>query len=520
VRPARGGSGGLPPSDELLDRVERLLGSRADGWVRATGGYSIAERWSLDLADGRRVFTKLATTDDIARRLRTEHLNMTAIDADFRCEVLAWDDGDRPLLVVEDLRDAHWPPPWEPGEVDRVMETLERMWATTPPDHLPDAESYRDVLDGWAGFARDPSAFLALRLCSAEWLEEALPVLVEAERSHRLSGDELIHIDIRSDNLCVLPGRVVLVDWNFASRGRRELDLAYWLPSLRLEGGPLPEEVASGLGVEAAAVAGFFAKNAVLPPPEGAPTVRRFQLRQLRIALPWVCRELGLPQPDARWAEAEINAADADLAAGRITEAQWHAQIEEALIDAYLLSDDVRGQSGKGGDETDWRWSRELILDVFPQERASFLDVGCANGYLMESVHRWGRERGIEVEPYGLDISWRIAALARSRLPHWQDRIFVGNAMDWDPPRRFDVVQIGIDEVPQPRRRELVERVLREFVAPGGVLVCRAGRVGDSKYQTPDAQLHELGLHPDGVIERAHPKSGELRRTAWLRASV
>ena len=326
-------------------------------------------------------------------------------------------------------------------------------------------------------------------------------------------------MDVRSDNLCLTGDRVVFVDWNWAVRGPRDLDLACWLAALRLEGGPLPEEVKPGLGAYAAGISGFFAKQAHLPPPEGAPTVRRFQLRQLRIALPWACRELGLPQPDVRWAHPEMDRIHADLEAGRIDEGEWHRRVEESLIDAYLASDDPRAQSGKGGDEATWRWSRELILDVFPP-KATFLDVGCANGYLMESVQRWGRERGIDVEPYGLDISWRIATLARHRLPHWRDRIFTGNAMDWEPPMLFDVVQIGIDEVPVPRRRELVDRVLRTFVVPGGKLVFRAGRVGDPRWPTPDEQLRELGLHPDGVIDRTQPDSGEVRRTAWLNAPV
>ena len=507
----------MRPSDDLLVRVERLLGSRPVGWMRATGGYSIAERFSLDLADGLRVFAKRATTDDLARRLREERRNMALVDADFRCEIVAWEDGERPLLLLEDLRDGRWPPPWEPGDVERVLETLEQVWGTEPPGVLPDCERYRDVLNGWAEIEREPAPFLELGLCSRGWLDGALPTLLESERSHLLEGNDLVHLDVRGDNLCLLPDRVVLVDWNFASRGRRELDLAYWLPSLRLEGGPLPDELAPGLGLEAAAIAGFMAKNAVLPPPEGAPTVRRFQLRQLRIALPWACRELGLPQPDRTWAMEEIAVVDADLSAGRINEAEWHRRVEESLIDAYLASDDPRAQSGKGGDEATWRWSRELILDVFPPN-ATFLDVGCANGYLMESVHRWGLERGIAVEPYGLDISWRIVSLARHRLPHWRDRIFVGNAIDWTPRMRFDVVQIGIDEVPPARQRELIERVLRLYVSPGGKLVFRAGRVGDQRYPTPEEQLRALGLHPDGIIEALHPQSGDVRRTAWMQA--
>jgi hypothetical protein len=501
------------PPDELLDRVERLLGSRPVAWHHRAGGWTTNERWSLDLADGRRAFAKMAPVSDMAGFLRQEHANLTRFEADFGCAVLGWDDHpERPLLMLEDLRDGRWPPPWEPGDVERVRTTLEAIWSLPAAD-LPPADRQSDMFRGWSKIAANPGGFLSLGLATRDWLEACVERLVEVERSIVYAGDDFIHMDVRSDNICFAGDRVVFVDWNWAVRGRRDLDLACWLPSLRLEGGPLPEEVEPGLGDYAAAISGFFASYASTPPPPTAPHVRRFQLRQLRISLPWACRELGLPQPDVRWAMDEIARVDADLDGGRIDEAEWHRRIEEPLIDAYLASDDPRGQSGKGGDETDWRWARGLILDVFPP-RATFLDVGCANGYLMESVHRWGRERGIDVEPYGLDISWRIAALARHRLPHWRDRIFVGNAFDWEPPIRFDVVQIGVDEVPVGKRRELVERVLRDYLVPGGTLISRANRANVA----PELRLESLGFRPDGVVESVHPRTGDVRRAEWLTA--
>jgi hypothetical protein len=503
---------GRPP-DALLHRVERLFGSRPVAWHHRSGGWTTNERWSLDLADGRRAFAKMAPNAVMGEFLRTEHANLARFDAELRCEILAWqDDPDQPLLVLEDLRDARWPPPWEPGDIERVRAALERIW-DLPIDGLPSGDGFAATFNGWQTVAADADGFLTLNIASREWLDVCVDRLVEAERSMSYDGDDFIHMDVRSDNICFDGDRVVFVDWNWAVKGPRDLDLACWLPSLRLEGGPLPEEVATGLGPHAAAIAGFFAKQAHTPPPPTAPHVRKFQLRQLRIALPWACRELGLPLPDGDEVGAEMAAADDDLASGRIDESEWHRRMEEPLIDAYLSHADVRGQSGKSGDETDWRWSRELILDVFPPT-ATFLDVGCANGYLMESVHRWGRERGIDVEPYGLDISWRIAALARYRLPHWRDRIFTGNAMEWDPPMRFDVVQIGIDEVPVRRRREFVERVLRDFVVGGGKLVSRSNRATVGR----ELRLESLGFRPDGVIERIHPKSGELRQAEWLTA--
>lgn len=503
----------MNPPDALLERVERLLGSRPVRWHHRSGGWTTNERWSLDLADDRRAFAKMAPVADSAQFLRTEHDVMSRVGADVRCEILAWeDDPEQPLLVLEDLRDARWPPPWAPGDIELVRATLERIWAL-PTDGLHGADRFGEAFNGWRTIAAGADGFVSLNVASRRWLDACIDRLIDAEVSCPHEGDDFIHMDVRSDNMCFVGDRVVFVDWNWAVKGSRDFDLACWLPSLRLEGGPLPEEVASGLGPQAAAISGFFGKNAHLPPPPNAPYVRKFQLRQLRIALPWACRELGLPLPDGDEVSAEIARVNADLAAGVIDEATWHVRAEEPLIDAYLARADVRGQSGKSGDETDWKWSRELILDVFPSA-ATFLDVGCANGYLMESVHRWGRERGIDVEPYGLDISWRIAALARNRLPHWRDRIFVGNAMEWEPPMRFDVVHIGVDEAPPLRRREYVERVLRDLVVPGGKLVIRAdrGTVG------AELRLGSLGFRPDGVIERIHPRTGELRHAEWLTA--
>ncbi len=67
---------------------------------------------------------------------------------------------------------------------------------------------------------------------------------------------------------------------------------------------------------------------------------------------------------------------------------------------------------------------------------------------------------GFHVEPYGLDISAELAALARSRLPSWADRIYAGNALTWEAPHRFTYVRTGLEYVPSNRRHELVARLL------------------------------------------------------------
>jgi SAM-dependent methyltransferase len=149
---------------------------------------------------------------------------------------------------------------------------------------------------------------------------------------------------------------------------------------------------------------------------------------------------------------------------------------EMALHEAkYLAGENPRQQSGFGRDELDWeRFRRPILAPV--ETGGSFLDIGCANGLLMESVVRWSREDGHLVEPYGLDISEKLVELARRRLPQWNERIFVGNALFWEPPSPFDFVRTELVYVPKTLRRPYAERLLGRFVAPGGrLIVCSYG---------------------------------------------
>jgi len=141
----------------------------------------------------------------------------------------------------------------------------------------------------------------------------------------------------------------------------------------------------------------------------------------------------------------------------------------------YLAGDNPRQQSGFGRDERDWERYRRPIANAIDCD-GTFLDIGCANGLLMESVAAWARQDGHAVEPYGLDISESLVDLARSRLPHWRERIFPGNALLWTPPMPFDFVRTELVYVPVTRRRDYVHRLLDTFVADDGrLIVCSYG---------------------------------------------
>jgi SAM-dependent methyltransferase len=159
----------------------------------------------------------------------------------------------------------------------------------------------------------------------------------------------------------------------------------------------------------------------------------------------------------------EWAALDAALAAGEIGEDGWFAGVRAVLVPAYLGGDNPRAQSGHSGDEARWEAARRPVLAAVDAP-GDFLDIGCASGYLMASVHRWAAQDGVLVEPYGLDISPELVDLARRRLPQWTDRIWVGNALYWQPPRRFDYVRTCLDYVPPGRRVDLVAHLLGEVV--------------------------------------------------------
>lgn len=211
---------------------------------------------------------------------------------------------------------------------------------------------------------------------------------------------------------------------------------------------------------------------------------------------------------------------NAALEAGEIDEAGWYRQVAAVIVPAYLAGDNPRAQSGNSAeDDAEWEHKRGLLADAVDHD-GSFLDVGCASGYLMETLVGWCRTRGHTVEPYGLDIAPELADLACRRLPRWADRIFVGNAMDWAPPRRFDYVRTGLEYVPPRRQRDLVARLLREVVAPGGRLIIGVySEERDDRRTGPseEERVAGWGFRSAGRSERPHLRDPRIcYRAFWI----
>jgi hypothetical protein len=285
----------------VQEEIERIVGARVTGLEHVDGrGYTHAGRHRAFLDDGRTVFVKSAVDELSGGWLRTEIAVYTALRGSFLPVFHGWAKHDGlPLIVLEDLGDAHWPPPWRDGDVDAVRAALREIAASDPPAGL-ERVPREDLAPKWREVELDPEPFLSTGMVSRAWLDDNLVVLRDAAEAAPYDGDDLLHLDVRSDNIALREGRAVLVDWNWACVGNATLDLVAWAPSLRNEGGPAPDEFVSGPGVGqfAAALAGFWASVAGLPPPPtAAPRLRDHQRRALGIVLPWACRLLGIAEP-------------------------------------------------------------------------------------------------------------------------------------------------------------------------------------------------------------------------------
>ncbi len=176
---------------------------------------------------------------------------------------------------------------------------------------------------------------------------------------------------------------------------------------------------------------------------------------------------------------------------------EFFAALHDVLAESYLSDpDDPYRQNGRSSGAARWEQTRRCIAAAVDRD-GDFLDVGCANGLLLESLIGWCGERGLRIRPHGVDFIAELVALARRRHPEHAQSFHVANAFYWRPPHRYDFVRTNLEFV---RAADWAEWLRRQytFVADGGrLIVCHYYNDREQPHDVP-AILQQLGYAPAG----------------------
>jgi 2-polyprenyl-3-methyl-5-hydroxy-6-metoxy-1,4-benzoquinol methylase len=179
--------------------------------------------------------------------------------------------------------------------------------------------------------------------------------------------------------------------------------------------------------------------------------------------------------------------------------AEYFAALREAIAEHYLAEPgNAYRESGRSSGAARWEETRACFADAVERD-GDFMDVGCANGLLLETLARGCLAKGFAIAPHGIDFVPELVELARARHPAHRDSFEVANVWDWEPRRRYDYVRLSVEIVRPEDRAELVRRTLERAVAPGGRLILSHYRSEGEEPIDVRGLLEDLGLRVAGT---------------------
>ena len=147
----------------MKEALESLVGA-IDRLTPVVRGYTPAERYVASLSSGGSVFAKRAVDGVTADWLRKEHQMYQVLSGKHIApELVGWIEGDLPILVLEDLSEAVWPPPWTRSQIDSVHSILADLAMVVPPEGLPTFADGEEPNQGWDFVLSNPGQFARSR---------------------------------------------------------------------------------------------------------------------------------------------------------------------------------------------------------------------------------------------------------------------------------------------------------------------------------------------------------------------
>lgn len=280
----------MNPPAAVLAAITAATGTPPTAWRHVVAGHTHAEKWLVELRDGRKAFVKAGIEPSARAQIEREGTILESVAAAYMPRLYGTATvEDWTVLVLEDLSHGHWPPPY-PDRGAALLETVLEVAATPAPHGLHRRPEGRPFGTYWQRIAADPEPVLAQGLFSAAWLEKTQPILDAAESLALLAGDDFLHDDVWAGNVCYTDRAPLLIDWASATIGDRRIDLAYALLSIRSAGATPPPVEFPEEAAYAALIAGANAYQAAQPVDDSIRHVsilREGWLYDLAFALDW-----------------------------------------------------------------------------------------------------------------------------------------------------------------------------------------------------------------------------------------
>jgi len=297
---------------QVIAGVEEVLGGSVVRATTALGGFTPGPAAACDLDDGRRVFVK-ACCSELSELATTLHRREARVLAALPAEVPApafvasTEVGDWVAVISEWIEGTTPQAPLDAVSIEAALDlvnTLAVAGRECPIDDLDRVGDHpHERSNRWA-WKKLADADMSDQL--DPWSQRHLTKLVQLEEDwiDAASGDALLHRDLRTDNMILGVERAVAVDWPVASRGAPWVDLVGMLPSFHLNGAPEPKALFThhrvGADAEPAAVdcylaalAGYFTRQALLPPVRPGTELRQLQSKQGQVCRDWLSTRFG-----------------------------------------------------------------------------------------------------------------------------------------------------------------------------------------------------------------------------------
>ena len=185
-------------------------------------------------------------------------------------------------------------------------------------------------------------------------------------------------------------------------------------------------------------------------------------------------------------------------------------RLRELMEGSYALADVWNKDEAMEG----WEHGRRFIAQAINKD-GSFLDYGCANGFLLRSLQEWSPSK---INVYGMDIDPKAVKDGQQLFPSIQNHFTTPEELNNNPeyPREFDMVYWNVWDDwdfkdPHRGQEDLLKKLLKA-TNKGARLIPGFYNTREANSKTIE-QLQKLGYKFSGILENP---SGGQEMIAWM----